>query len=160
MQVEFILLILRGLSALALLGFLSFIFVTIWRDYARSVQQADANRRVYGHLVSVHDIDGALVPDGETYPLIPLTSLGRLPTNMIVIEDNYASGEHAVVALREGQWWLEDQQSRNGTMLNEMLISQPVVMTDGDVIGIGRRRFRVDLDRPTLRKRPRVTTID
>lgn len=160
MRVEVVLLILRAVSALALLVFLLLVFGTVWRDYLNSVRQADANRKVHGRLVSVQDIDGTLLADGESYPLLPLTSMGRSPTNLIIVEDSFASGDHAVVALREGQWWLEDQQSRNGTMLNGTLITHPVVMTDGDVIGIGRKRFRLDLDRPTLRKRPTSASIE
>ena len=34
------------------------------------------------------------------------------------ISDPYASGEHSLVAWRSGQWWLEDRDSRNGTLLN------------------------------------------
>lgn len=153
MSVELTLFLLRIGSALALFSLLLVIFSVIWRDYRQMIEQVNAGKRIHGRLVSVQDIDGVMVADGESYPLLPLTSLGRSPTSVIVIDDNYASGEHAVVALREGQWWLEDQQSRNGTMLNDKLITHAVVMTDGDVIGIGRRRFRLDLDRPTLRKR-------
>ena len=83
---------------------------------------------------------------GRLIPLLPLTSLGRSPTNTIPIHDNYASGEHALVALRGGQWWLEDRQSRNGTMINGMPITQPVIITDGDIIGVGNLSFRLELE--------------
>jgi pSer/pThr/pTyr-binding forkhead associated (FHA) protein len=87
------------------------------------------------------------VVTGETYPLLPLTSLGRSPTNTIRINDTFASGDHALLAMRSGQWWLEDRRSRNGTMLNDLRVTQPVVVTDGDVIGIGNIKFRVELER-------------
>jgi hypothetical protein len=147
MSIELTLFLLRIVSALTLFGILVVIFALIWQDYRKSVTRVNANRRSYGRLVSLQDIDGVLMDDGVVFPLLPLTTMGRSPRNVIVIEDSFASSDHATVTLRDGQWWLEDQQSRNGTMLNEKLITRPVVMTDGDVIGIGRRRFRLDLDR-------------
>lgn len=152
MSLEVVLFVLRVVSAIALSSVLIVIFLMIWRDYKGTMEQTQARHRSYGALISLHEIDSVLV-DGEAYPLLPLTSLGRSPTNTVVIDDSYASGTHAIVSLREGQWWLQDQQSRNGTRLNEKLISQPVVMTDGDVIEIGSHRFRIELDRSATHKR-------
>jgi pSer/pThr/pTyr-binding forkhead associated (FHA) protein len=62
-----------------------------------------------------------------------------------MVNDTFASSEHALVAMRDGQWWLEDRQSRNGTTINEIPINQAVVIADGDIIGIGTVRYRVNL---------------
>ncbi len=145
MSVEVILLLLRIISASLLIGFLVALFVVLWRDYQSTVSQLQANRRSYGQLIALQEIDGNYVMLGEVYPLLPLTSLGRAPTNTIVITDGFASSEHALVVLRNGQWWLEDRQSRNGTTLNDMAVNQPMIMTEGDVIGIGQKRFRLEL---------------
>jgi hypothetical protein len=144
---EVILFVLRLLSGLLLLAILIALFVVIWRDYRTSIKDAELDRRVYGRLAVLRNIDGVDVVTGESYPLLPLTSLGRSPTNTIRINDSFASSEHALVALRNGQWWLEDRQSRNGTLLNDMRVNQPVVITDGDIIGIGNIKFRLELER-------------
>ena len=94
----------------------------------------------------MREIDEGYALTGQTYPLLPLTSLGRSPTNTIPITDDYASGEHALVALRNGQWWLEDRKSRNGTVINGMPITQAVVITDGDIIGIGSVFYKLELE--------------
>jgi len=78
--------------------------------------------------------------------LRPLTSLGRAPTNTIVLDDTFCSHQHARVLRRDGQWWLEDQNSSNGTRLNGEPISEPVVLSSGDVIGIGQLELRVELE--------------
>lgn len=153
MTLETTLLLLRVVSALLLLSLLAAVFVLMLLEYRLTLQQADAERRTHGRLVSLQEIDGTLIADGQTYPLLPVTRLGRSSSNSVVVSDNYASSDHAVVTLRDGQWWLEDRASRNGTTLNDRLVTQPVIMTDGDVIGVGRHRYRLDLDRPTLRKR-------
>ncbi len=146
MTTEAVLLILRILSGVTLLLFLVLIFGALWRDYRSTVAIAEAGRRTYGQLVELREVDGSYLPVGTQYPLLQITSLGRAPTNTITVDDTFASGDHAVVVLRSGQWWLEDRQSRNGTTLNEILISQPAVITDGDVIGIGKIRFRLELE--------------
>ncbi len=146
MSTELVLFVLRIASAISLLGFLAALFVLLWRNFQEAIHQVESTRRSYGRLVLMQEIDGKLIMMGKTYPLMPLTSLGRAATNAIVIEDSFASSEHARVVLREGQWWLEDRQSRNGTTLNEMPVSQPIVMTSGDVIGIGQRRYRLELE--------------
>lgn len=147
MSIEITLFVLRVLSVIALLALLIAMFVLLWRDYQAAIGKEQATRRTYGRLVSLQLLDGAYVTLGEAYPLLPITRLGRAPTNNIVIKDSFASNEHAQVVLREGQWWLEDRRSRNGTTLNEIPIDRPVVMTSGDIIGIGNKRYRLELER-------------
>ncbi|GAB4509437.1 MAG: hypothetical protein OHK0046_04390 [Anaerolineae bacterium] len=146
MSTDVALFILRVLSATLLLVLLVAIFMLILRDYQSTVGSKTRTVR-YGRLVGLQMIDGTYVVVGEVYPLLPLTRLGRSPTNNVVIKDNFASSEHAQVVLRDGQWWLEDRHSRNGTTLNEIPINQPVVMTTGDIIGIGNKRYRLELER-------------
>lgn len=148
MNAELILFILRLVSGALLLGILAVLFVTLWRDYHRAMVETTAQRRVYGKLVVVHEND-----DDESYsdteisfPLLPLTSIGRAPTNTVPVDDDFASGEHALLALRNGQWWLEDRQSRNGTTINGLPIRDPIIITDGDVVGVGSQRFRIHLE--------------
>jgi hypothetical protein len=121
-------------------------FVMLWKDYRTTVTQMDLRSRTYGQVTAIQEVNGEHEATGDFFPLRPLTRLGRSPTNNIVIDDSFASGEHARIVLREGQWWLEDRNSRNGTMLNGTLVNQPVVVTDGDLIGIGEKLFRFDLE--------------
>jgi hypothetical protein len=146
LSIEVTLFLLRLVSAALLLIVLGAFMVIIWRDYRLTVAQMAASRRSHGHLVAMREVDNSYVLTGDIYPLLPLTSLGRSPTNTIRIDDNFASSEHALLARRNGQWWLEDRRSRNGTMINGVAVSQPVVVTNGDVIGIGKLYFRVDFE--------------
>jgi hypothetical protein len=120
----------------------------LWRNYQHSTgANLDTARseRVYGTLVILQEIDGHLMVTGESYPLLPTTTLGRSPGNAVRIADTFASSEHAVVTLRDEQWWLEDRHSRNGTTLNDLPVTQAMVITHGDIIGIGSVKLRVDL---------------
>lgn len=142
---DWVLFALRIASGLCLLAFMSGLFIILWRDYRSAAIQSQINRRSYGQLIALTSIDDTYTPTGEQYPLLPMTSLGRNPTNHIVIQDSFASGEHAQLTLRDGQWWLDDRDSRNGTLLNQEPITTAMIVTDGDIIGIGNVSFQLVL---------------
>lgn len=146
MPFEITLLVLRLASAGFIVLLVGALLIMIWRDYRAAVSQAAASKRSHGFLIAMREVDGSLVLTGEIYPLLPLTTLGRAPTNTIRVLDDFSSSEHARIARRNGQWWLEDRKSRNGTTLNHAPVAQPTVITNGDVIGIGSLHFRVDLE--------------
>lgn len=145
---DLLVLVLRGLLAAALYLFLAAVLFFLWRDLRRSTQVEPASKRQYGRLVVIdadeHDSEEA-VPVGAVFPLQPVTSLGRSPVNTVSIPDAYASSEHALLLYKSGQWWLEDRGSRNGTLLNNVLISGPTVVSAGDVVGIGRVQMKLEL---------------
>jgi len=143
---EVILLVLRIISGALLILFLGALYRILWRDQRRATAEIDMKRKTYGYLVLMREIDGHYHLTGEKYMLKPITSLGRSPTNTVPIADNFSSSEHDLVTLRQGQWWLEDRNSRNGTLLNNVPVKQPVVISNGDVIGIGQVRLRMDLE--------------
>lgn len=145
---DLLLLLLRLLLAVALYLFLGVILVLLWRDLRRPSEQARVAPRRYGRLVVIavdaEDVATACQV-GAAFPLQPVTSLGRSIINTITIPDAYASSEHALLAYRAGQWWLEDRGSRNGTTLNAVAINSPTVVSTGDVIGIGRVQLKLAL---------------
>jgi hypothetical protein len=145
MTLEIILFVLRILAAVLLLGFVAAVFVMMWRDYHAVIQEVDTRTRRRGQLVVIR-ADGTELEPGTSYPLLPLTSLGRAPTNTIPLNDSFASAEHALVMLRGGQWWLEDRGSSNGTLLNGYRVEEPVVVSTGDVISVGQVELKLELE--------------
>lgn len=140
---DILLLALRFLLAILLYAFLAAVLLMLWRD----LRQATTSREVArpgGRLILLHTEDEALA-EGTTFPLQPITSIGRSPSNTLPIPDTYASAQHTLLTWREGQWWLEDQGSRNGTLLNGMRINSPTVVSSGDVIGVGRTQLKLEL---------------
>src|SRR3990172_10132446 len=109
-----VLLILRIVLAALLYGFLATLFWMLWQDVRAAAKETTARTRRLGRLV-VLDSSLPSLAAGTAFPLLPITSLGRAPTNTAALPDDTASLEHALLHLRDGQWWLEDLDSRNGT---------------------------------------------
>ncbi len=145
MNSEVLLFILRVAAGLLLLAFVGALLVMLWRDYRAVSQEVASRTRRRGRLVVIYADNSSLKP-GTAFPLLPLTSMGRAPTNTVVLNDTFASNEHALVTLRGGQWWLEDRNSSNGTLLNGYRIQEPVVISAGDVIAIGRVELKLELE--------------
>lgn len=84
----------------------------------------------------------------------PVT-IGRKSTNVIrLADDPKISRLHAKVYLQGGDYVVEDEQSANGTFVNDQRLTQPHILQDGDTIQVGSTTFTVHLppdeDEPTL----------
>jgi diguanylate cyclase (GGDEF)-like protein len=77
-------------------------------------------------------------PDlGRRYPLDRAAlELGRDDTNPIQIPSEKASRRHARVVEHDGQGWIEDLGSTNGTLVNDQQITR-APLAHGDIINIG-----------------------
>ncbi len=138
--------ILRIILSLLLYVFLGTIFVFLWRDIRSSSRQPTAiiTRERPAKLRIIKGSDE--LKEDSVLALSPFTTLGRSDANTIKLTDTYASSEHAIIAWRGGQWWLEDRSSRNGTLLNDLRVEEPLIVSNGDVIGIGQLRFKFESD--------------
>lgn len=74
---------------------------------------------------------------GQAYPLDEEVTLGRAAGCQVPLDDSYASQVHARVFHRDGQWYVEDLGSTNGTYLNRRRVAGPMVMQRRDRIQIG-----------------------
>jgi hypothetical protein len=140
-----LLFVLRTLSTILLYAFIGVLLYLLWRDYRATAAQAQDQERLRGRLVVINVADGGL-PEQAVFPVHPLTTIGRAPTNSVVLPDSFASNEHATLTLRGGRWWLQDRDSSNGTSLNGHPLKEPTVIVSGDIIGIGRVQLRLELD--------------
>ena len=64
-------------------------------------------------------------------------AVGRNPVCDIVIPDVGVSGHHLTVDVIGDQVYIRDEASRNGTYVNAVPITQPVLLSDGDRIDLG-----------------------
>jgi hypothetical protein len=137
--------LLRLFSAALLLTGLGAVLWFLWRDTHNLVAPVPTRPIRLGRLEVLAVLDGELRGTGTGFDLRPTTRIGRAPANTVQIDDTFVSSDHALLSLRDGRWWLEDQNSRNGTLLNGLPVTQPTIVTDGDIIEIGNRAFRLEL---------------
>src|SRR5262245_80610 len=66
------------------------------------------------------------------------TTIGKAPSNDILLADAAVSHQHAKISLVNGSYVLTDLGSRNGTFLNDGNVKEPQPLKHGDVIKMGR----------------------
>lgn len=87
-------------------------------------------------------------------------TIGRSDEAVLRLADAGISRVHVVIWLQDGQIWIEDQNSKNGTRINDAPIppSRPYPIQEGDVVQLGsNKQIRLALG-PAARKAQMVPT--
>ena len=107
-----------------------FLFVVV-RILVRDLRAAAREPGTELGRLNVVASPGGEPPAGAVFGLGALTTLGRDVNNTIVVEDPFASADHAVLSYRGRTWYVEDLGSTNRTYVNGEL-------------QVGQVRFRLD----------------
>ncbi|MGH9189687.1 MAG: FHA domain-containing protein [Acidimicrobiales bacterium] len=75
---------------------------------------------------------------GRSFDLGDELTVGRAGGCQITLDDTFASQLHARLFRRDGQVWVEDLGSTNGTYLNQQKVTAPVNMRKGDRLQVGK----------------------
>ncbi len=134
--------VVRLLFLLVIYGFL---FVVV-RVLLRDLRAASKGPAELGRLIVLASPRGEPQPGGS-YPLDAVTTLGRDVNNGIVLDDPFASAEHAVLTYRGRNWYVEDVGSTNGTFVNGVPVDGVGPLGFGDELQVGEIRFRLDRGR-------------
>lgn len=114
------------------------------RLFSRSSAQATAGssrlREHPRHIVVVQgSTEGSRMDLDETEEIV----LGRSPRCTFILDDDFASSQHARLFRRGDDWFIEDLDSRNGTQVGGHRIDQPEKVSAGSEITIGRTTVRL-----------------
>ena len=63
--------------------------------------------------------------------------IGRSPESTLILDDDYASARHARIFPQEGEWFVEDLDSTNGTFAGQHRVSGPQRLAVGATLKIG-----------------------
>jgi hypothetical protein len=78
---------------------------------------------------------------GQSFPMHgERMSIGRSPDNEIFLDDVTVSRNHAVLVNRNGEWYLDDSGSLNGTYVNRKRIDSHR-LEDGDELQVGKYKL-------------------
>jgi len=88
---------------------------------------------------------------GHVFELTSAGTIGRAPKAELRLDDDGVSRTHAKLRVGDGEVWLEDCDSRNGTFVNGERLARPVQLADGDKVQLGnttvlRFEYRDELD--------------
>ena len=115
-------------------------------DPLRDLRSASRGPVELGRLIVVAAPQGE-PPAGSSFPLDAVTTLGRDVNNSIVVDDPFASSDHAVLTFRGRAWYVEDLESTNGTYVNGVPVERVAPLGFGDELQVGEVRFRLDRGR-------------
>jgi len=133
--------VLRLLLTISLYAFLVWAFTILWRDIkqqsallaARKIPPISLTLTFTGQVAHIRRFIQAEV------------TIGRDPTCECPVEDEAVSARHARLSYHHNQWWLEDLDSTNGTLLNQEKLTIPTVVISGDEFRCGSTLFTVSL---------------
>jgi serine/threonine protein kinase len=74
-----------------------------------------------------------------------ITTIGRTAGNDVVIQDATVSRHHARLFFHNGQWFIEDAGSANGTFVNGNRVQRPIPLQNGDELRLGDDIIRFEL---------------
>ena len=79
-----------------------------------------------------------------------MNHIGRHPAQTIHINDKVVSKAHAIISVAEGNYWVQDNNSRNGTFVNENRIFTKTELNEGDVVRLGETTLTFFSEAPKL----------
>ena len=137
-----------ALSALKY-GLFALLFLFVWRSMrwavrGLTVEPAATGRRARKNgdatpaptgptTVVVHPPDGK----ARSVKLAASMTIGRGTECELLIDDTYASSQHARLFGKNGTWYVEDLGSTNGTYVNDQKLASPAMVQQGDRIRVG-----------------------
>ena len=145
MSLDWILFSLRIVSTVILYTFLVFAFYILWADLKQTAGRMPPEQPDTAYQLRVVAAAGDNSPAiGDTLTLQPETVLGDAADSTFVLSDASIPARHARLSRRQGVWWLEAQGSQAGIRLNDLLLSRPTPVRDGDIIKMGDLAFRLE----------------
>ncbi len=136
-----VVLALRLLLTISLYVFLAWAFLTLWRDIKSQ------GRFLVSHCIPPLSLT---IQRDDVSPQIrnfvrPEVTVGRSPACECALEDETVSSRHARLSYHHNQWWLEDLNSTNGTLLNQEKVTLPTVVISGDEFTCGDTHLTISL---------------
>jgi pSer/pThr/pTyr-binding forkhead associated (FHA) protein len=132
--------IVRLLFLALLYLFLARVVSALLRDLRAAAREPGASP---GRLIVIESPAGEPA-QGRSFDLDAITTLGRDVNNAIVVDDPFASSEHAVLTFRGRSWYVEDLGSTNGTFVNGRAVATVSPLGFGDEVSIGQVRLRLE----------------
>ncbi len=97
---------------------------------------------IYPKLILTH----AKTCDFIILPLYPETKVGRNNENDLVLTDVTISGLHCRILNEDGTIYVQDENSTNGTFINNERLTEKTQLHHGDKLTIGKQEYNVSVN--------------
>lgn len=135
-----VLLALRIALAVSLYIFLFYALRLVWKELTN---QADLPNSARKQSIKFSFKQNTITPQELIFSETNIT-IGKDSGCTCPLPNDTVSSIHARVFYKLGQWWIEDLNSSNGTILNDTRVMIPTVITEGDTIQVGEIRFKLN----------------
>lgn len=143
---QLVLLVVKFLLLGIIYLFIFRVFYLIIRDLRKISETSSGQRPIRrdssgAELVVTESSDPGL-RQGDAVYLGTEIRIGRGPQNDVRMADAFVSHDHTRIIFRQGQYFLEDLGSVNGTYINGVRVSDPTPLNHGDTIRIAGAIFK------------------
>lgn len=114
----------------------------MYKDIKNEGKRKPAKKKTFG-LEILDKGENNELKNGAVIPIKGEITIGRKTTNNLVLDDQYVSGNHARIFLKNTDYIIEDLGSTNGTIVNDKRIEDKAILKVGDEIQIGSALFKV-----------------
>ena len=97
------------------------------------------------YCVTLHNIDKPGI--SYTALIADVVRVGRMGNDINIPDDNTVSKRHCELILRGEILYIKDVGSKNGTKYQNVRIDGEISVASGDIVEIGRSRYRVELEK-------------
>lgn len=104
------------------------------------IKNIDYSYKKYRYFLEVSDV----LNNQRLYQLEKINTIGRAFTNDIILDSPLVSKEHAKIIESNGSFYLIDNNSSNGILLNGEKVDDNIELIDGDIIEIGEYILRFE----------------
>ena len=137
------LLVLRATETLLLYSFLGFVLYVLYKS-----NRNEPIKWPFGTAanLALHiRLEGSSPTQEFIFDNQAHVSIGRDTDNVICLDDNGVSAQHANIFFLDHNWWIEDKASLNGTYLNDEKIIVRSALADGDHVRIGKSILQIKI---------------
>jgi len=115
----------------------------MYKDLKVGVRRKQSSvKQEYGIEV-LNSGDNSNLEQGSIFLLRDTITIGRKETNTIVLDDQFVSGNHALIKIKNNIVVIEDLESTNGTFINGKKIYTNSSLKADDKIKIGNATFKL-----------------
>lgn len=135
-------LILRVLIIVVIYIIIFWALKIMYKDIKGGNKKKRASKQLGLEVIKVGDNKSNL-KIGSVIPIHSKLTIGRKEDNLLILHDQYVSGYHAMIFIKNNEYFIKDLNSTNGTLFNGKRLDKVLNLKLDDEIVIGEYVFKV-----------------